>query len=286
MVTSSIARSEKGIAFPTRRKVLAGCVGLTATAALSPWAARATSPYRRGELFAFAAPDRDDVVVALAMDPRSLGKVESGRPNVRLHVGDRYWTLEPSVGGRAIHALLSGERLFSGPVSRFDHREAVAQLFVVALPAERLPQKSLDVWAEVIGPGGAHSRVGNPVVSQLLADDPQLARLHARLHPAMDRSSLSAAVARSISARSDESRDPDTDARAKRLAGLILPDTLRFHPTRPGGFTFAAMNGRGPEDAVDHVVQSILAGAPQVGRSDVKYRPSSQFPYFASPIAA
>ena len=166
MVTSSMARIGKGAASPTRRKVLAGCVGLTATAALSPWAARATSPYRRGELFAFAAPDRDDVVVALAMDPRSLGNVESSRPKVRLYAGDRHWTLEPSAGGRVENALLSGERLFSGPVSRFDHREAVAHLFAVALPAERLPQKSLDVWAEVIGAGGAHSRVGNPVVSR------------------------------------------------------------------------------------------------------------------------
>ena len=121
---------------------------------------------------------------------------------------------------------------------------------------------------------------------ELLADDPRLARLHAGLHPAIDRRSLSAAVVRSISARSDGKTDPETGARAKRLAGLILPDTLRFHPARPGGFTFAAMNGRRPEDAVDHVVQTILAGAPQAGRSDARYQPSSQFPYFASPIAA
>ena len=70
------------------------------------------------------------------------------------------------------------------------------------------------------------------------------------------------------------------------LPDLILPDTLRFHPARPSGFTFAAMNGRRPEDAVDPVVQTILAGAPRAGRSDLQYQPSSQFPYFASTIAA
>ena len=141
MVTSSMARIGKGVAFPTRRKMLAGCVGLTATAALSPWVVRATSPYRRGELFAFAAPDRDDVVVALALHPRPPEPVEGSRPTVRLHAGDRHWTLEPSVDGCVDHALLSGERLFSGPVSGFNHRGAVAHLFAVALPAERLPQK-------------------------------------------------------------------------------------------------------------------------------------------------
>ena len=286
MIISPIAQIGNKPDSPTRRKVLAGCVGLTATAAIAPWAVQATRHRRQAELFAFAAPDRDDVVFALAVNPRSLEKAESERLTVRLHVGEYLWTLEPFVLGRKDLALQSAGQLFSGLVSRVDRHEAAAHLIAVAVPAGRLPPQRLDVWAEIISTGGMRSRVGNPVVSRLLDDDARLSRLHAGLHPAVDRRLLSDAVANRIAARPEGETDPEIRARAKHLTGLILPDTLRFNPARPSGFTFAAMNGRRPDDAVDPVVQTILAGAPQGGRSDLQYRPSSQFPYFASTIAA
>jgi hypothetical protein len=286
MVTSLIARTGNRPATTTRRNVLAGCVGLMATAVFAPWTARAAIPRRQGELFAFAAPDRDDVVFALATEPRGFEKAGNDHIVVRLHVGDHIWTLDSFALGYTDRATQGGERIFSGPVTRDDKGGSTAYLVAVAVPAECIPLQSLDVWAEIIGADGVRSRVGNPVVSELLADDARLAKLHAGLHPAADRPLLSDLISCRIAARSDAGADLESRARAKRLAGLLLPDTLRFHPGRASGFTFAAMNGRRPEDAVQPVIQTILAGAPREGRSDLRYRPSDQFPYFASTIAA
>jgi hypothetical protein len=70
--------------------------------------------------------------------------------------------------------------------------------------------------------------------------------------------------------------------RANRLAAQLLPDVLEFNPSRPGGFTFAAMNGRKPGDVIDPVVRTILAGMPIRGDVTGRYSASDQFPYFAT----
>jgi hypothetical protein len=70
-------------------------------------------------------------------------------------------------------------------------------------------------------------------------------------------------------------------ARAKRLTARLLPDTLRFDPASPSGFTFAAMNGRRVEDTIDPIVRTLLAGAPCSGGSTGRYQASGLFPYFA-----
>ena len=185
--------------------MLAGCVGLTATVALRPGLRVRPAPHRQGELFAFVAPDRDDVVFALAMDRSLRRTLKAIKSTVRLHAGDYLWTFDPFVRGTADFALQSGDRLFSGLVSRV-RREAAAHLVAVAVPAERLPLQRLDVWAEIIGADGTRSRIGNPVVSGLLADDARLLKLHAELHPAVDRRLLSEAIADRIAARPDSGK--------------------------------------------------------------------------------
>jgi hypothetical protein len=139
------------------------------------------------------------------------------------------------------------------------------------------------VWVEIVVRDGMRFRIGHPVVSRLLADDARLAQLHAALSPAMDVHVLPAAIATRIVARATGGLGVDAQAHvhAKRLATLLLPDTLQFDPARPSGFTFAAINGRRVEDAIDPVVQTMLAGAPRPGQGTGCYHAATQFPYFA-----
>lgn len=279
MVTSSIVSTGKALARPSRRRMLVGCVGLAAAASLAPWARAAVFARRReGELFAFTAPDRSDLVFALAMAPLPLGQAERDRLSVRLHAGASSWTVEP-YALREADASHNGARMFSGRVRCTDSGDKSAvHLVAVAVPAERMAAGRLDVWAEVIGADGRLARIGNPVMSELLAGDAGLARLHAELHPTTDRRLLAAAITRRIAAGK---LDPDAQARARRLADFVLPDTLCFDRAHPEGFTFAAMNGRRPDDAVAPIVQTLLVGVPRTGEGDGRFRSSSQFPYFA-----
>ena len=87
-------------------------------------------------------------------------------------------------------------------------------------------------------------------------------------------------LAREIAERGGGELGIDSLPRANRLAAQLLPDTLEFDPTRPGGFTFAAMNGRKAGDAIDPIVRTILAGAPRRGDATMRYAEGNQFPYF------
>lgn len=281
---SSTAVSKNGLSSPSRRRVLAGCASLVTTATFAPWitwAAPAEGP--QGDVFAFTARGKRDLVFALALSPRPFGQTERDLLTVRLHAGDFSWMVGPCALQDTEHALSDGTRLFSGQVWRTASNgvRAMAHLIAVATPAEHVPPATLGVWAEIVGRGGARWRIGNPVVSQLVADDARLAQLHATLDPAIDVQVLSDAIARRIATRATGVLGINSQAHAKRLAALILPDTLQFDPARPSGFTFAAMNGRRAEDAIDPVIQTVLAGAPRPGRGTRNYHATSEFPYFA-----
>jgi hypothetical protein len=109
------------------------------------------------------------------------------------------------------------------------------------------------------------------VISHLLTEDWQLAGLHGHLEPATDRPLLSSALARQIAKLGGGDPCASSLPRADRLAARLLPDILEFNPSRPGGFTFAAMNGRKPDDAIDPIVRTILAGAPRRGDATKRY---------------
>jgi hypothetical protein len=273
----------------SRRRMLAGCAGLAAAASLSSWTTRsALAGGSPADLFAFKAPGERDLVFALALSPNSFGRSERDPLTVRLHAGPSSWTVGPFALRDTQDVLSDRARIFSGRIwtAASNLGEKTARLIAVAVPAERVPSGTLEVWAQIIGAGGARWRIGNPVVSEILADDARLTKLHATLRPAMDRDVLSPAIARRIATRLTGGSGVDLQARAKRLTTLMLPDTLRFDSTRPGGFTFAAMNGRRAQDAVDPVVRTVLAGVPRSGRCAGRYRASSRFPYFATSDAA
>lgn len=284
MTMPSTASNKDGLSSPSRRLVLVGCASLVATASFAPWitwSAPVDGP--QGDLFAFTAPTKSDLVFALALTPRPFGQTERDPLTVRLHAGASSWMVGPFALQDTQDVLSDGTCLFSGQVWRTASNgvRAMAHLIAVATPAEHMPPGNLGIWAEIVGTGGVRWRVGNPVVSHLLADDARLAQLHAALQPALDVDVLSAAIARRIATRPTGGLGVDSQAHAKRLAAMILPDILKFDPARPSGFTFAAMNGRRAEDAIDPVVQTVLAGTPRPGWGTRCYRATSQFPYFA-----
>ena len=284
MIIPSTATNKDGLLSPSRRLVLAGCASLVATASFASWitwSAPVDAP--QGDLFAFTAPTKRDLVFALALSPRPFGQTGRDPLTVRLHAGASTWMVGPFALQDSQTVLSDGTYLFSGKVRRTASNgfRTMAHLIAVATPVEHMPPGSLGVWADIVGTCGVRWRIGNPVVSLLLADDARLAQLHAMLQPALGVHALSAAIARRIATRPTGRLGVDSQAHAKRLAALILPDTLQFDPARPSGFTFAAMNGRRAEDGIDPVVQTVLAGAPRPGRSDRYYHATSQFPYFA-----
>ncbi len=277
---SSTAANTHGLSSPSRRRVLAGCASLVTTASFAPWITWGAPAERpQGDVFAFTARGKRDLVFALALSPRPFGQTERDLLTVRLHAGDFSWIVGPFALQDTEDALSDGTRLFSGQVWRTASNgvRAMAHLIAVASPAEHVLPGTLGVWAEIVGRGGARWRIGNPVVSQLLMDDARLAQLH----PVINVQVLSDAIERRMATISTGRLGPNSQAHAKRLAALILPDTLQFDPARPSGFTFAAMNGRRVEDAIDPVIQTVLAGAPRPGRGTRNYHATSQFPYFA-----
>jgi hypothetical protein len=258
---------------------------LVATACFASWnrcAAATGTP--KGELFAFTAPGGCDLVFALALAPEPFGR--SGRDPliVRLYAGTASWTVGPFAFRDRDDVFSDGSHLFSGQVwgTGSNGDKTMVRLVAIATPAERMPRGILGVWAQLIGADGARWRIGNSVLAQLLADDPRLSRCY----PDIDGQALSAAIGRRLSMGATTRIGGDGQARAKRLTELLLPDTLRFDPASPSGFTFAAMNGRRVEDAIDPVVRTLLADAPRSGCSTGRYHASGLFPYFLRVDAA
>ena len=268
MIILPTTSNADGLASSYRRSVLAGCASLVALAHFGPRTTRpASAGALQGDLFAFKAPDGRDLVFALALAPKPFGQPDRDPLMVRLHAGASSWTAGPFAPQDTREALSDRGRLFSGKVwgTASNGGGMLAWLIAIAIPAERMPLGTLGVWAEIVDIGGMRWRIGNPIISQLVAGDARLVRLHAELHPEMDRRVLSAAISRRIAAGMSGESDVDTQARAKHVAALILPDTLRFNPDQPNGYTFASMNGRRPDDAIDPVVRTVLAGEPRLG---------------------
>jgi hypothetical protein len=272
----------------SRRRFIVGCVSLTTAVGLTPGGARSTETQQRlsGDLFAFTAPDRREVVFAVALPEHPFGQTDREALTVRLHAGGSAWTIGPFALLSTVRSSSDGVRIFSGKVRQlWSSGESAAHLIALATPAQQLPRSSLGVWVEVISARGIRARIGNPTISHLLEEAGQLAGLHGQQEPARVRPFLPGTLARQIAVHGGGHAGPDNLPRVNRLAAQLLPDTLEFDPSRPGGFTFAAMNGRKPGDAIDPIVRTILAGAPRRGDANKRYASANQFPYFV-PVGA
>ena len=140
------------------------------------------------------------------------------------------------------------------------------------------------IWAERLVQDGTRQRIGSPFLSELLARDPGLAEVYHAISPENDRELLmpNLAAAITLHARNTGSVG-DPEGHGWRVAGLLLPDVLRYGPRLPTGFTFAGQNGRHPTEAAEDIIATILGGvvAPH-NRDKVSHRLQEQFPYFAT----
>jgi hypothetical protein len=277
-------RAPRGFA-PSRRGFIVVCAGLATAIGLTAEGARSTETRQRlaGDLFAFTAPDRPEVIFAVTLPPQPFGQTVRDALTVRLHAGASTWTIGPFALLPTVGFAPNGGRIFSGKVwQSWSGGETAAHLIAVAIPAQQLPKSNLGVWAEIVSAHGSRERIGNPVISHLLTEDWRLAGLHGHLEPARDRPLLPSALARQIAKLGGGDPCASSLPRADRLAARLLPDILEFDPSRPGGFTFAAMNGRKPDDAIDPIVRTILAGTPKRGDATKRYAANNQFPYFVT----
>jgi hypothetical protein len=286
-VSLTASRAPRGFA-PSRRGFIVVCAGLaTAIGAAAGGARSIETQHLAGDLFAFTAPDCLEVILAVTLPPLPFGQTERDALTVRLHAGGSAWTVGPFALIPTVGLSSTGVRFFAGKVRQLLRGgETAAHLIAVATPAEQLPRSNLDVWAEVVSAHGIRARIGNPTISHLLEEEGRLAGSQGQLEPARDRPLLPGALARQIAERGGGHAGVDSVRRANRLAAQLLSDTLEFDPSRPGGFTFAAMNGRKPGDAIDPIVRTILAGAPRRGDATKRYAARDQFPYFVTVDAA
>jgi hypothetical protein len=139
----------------------------------------------------------------------------------------------------------------------------------------------LEIWAELRSESGVRQRIGSPFLSELIAKDDGLRDLYHASSPAVDLLMLGPEVEKAITARASAAGHVSKPKQyGQRLTSALLPDFLRFDPSRPAGFTFASQNGRHPADSSDAVVSSLLTGSPSVSRAPVTADLKSDFPYF------
>jgi hypothetical protein len=151
---------------------------------------------------------------------------------------------------------------------------------LLELPVDTL--KLNNIWAEQVTSGSHRHRVASPFLAALIAESAPLARAYDAGSPETDSIALREPVASTIARMAEQGHySGDASAYGQRLALTILPDVLSYDPQLPQGFTFAARNGRHPDDADFAVAHSMLTGTPVSGnmiRRTANLQPS--FPYF------
>ncbi len=282
----------------TRRTVLGGLLA-SAVASMVPSTVFAEvvnfaadgSPHgsnsNKANLYAFPGVQPETTVIA-ATWPVRLNRFDSTaqkESQVTIHAGARMWDAE--LPGSAMDAALSeqhGCRIFAGSVATQPGTDgAVLKAVIIEIPKKVLAGSgALDIWAERVLHTGQRQRVGSPFIAALVAEDAGLARSYHNISPSDDRAMLMEDVVKAIAAKGRKSRMAgDPDAYARRVASRLLPDVLHYDPQWPSGFTFAAQNGRHPEELSDLVVDTILNGSPAPGSPKADVRLQKPFPFFS-----
>jgi hypothetical protein len=280
-----------GLASLARRDLLKVALGTAALSLTNLGFAAAGETHLQAsgaELFAFRAPVADTLVFAVAFPSTdefaSCGEITSAR----IHAGPRSFTVGWGAGKSP--CITSGDapaELFVGRVSKPTALGGQPHnLLALSASAKTFPLGALSVWAEVTARDNAKSRIGSPIVAELVARDPSLAPLFQAAHSIEDRPRSLAELAERISARSSAAGRVDARTHGERLAGTLIPDVLSFDPRRPVGFTFAGRNGRRPSDAVADIVHTVLTGVATPRESArTAFGLSNSFPYFLSAVA-
>jgi hypothetical protein len=224
----------------TRRGMLVGGIAGAAACLSTGKTLGATA----GELYVFPCAQGLTTVVAVTF-PQKTEKSE-----IQIHAGPQLWSVEvPNADSTEWRA--NGCRILSGGTA-----------VVIEAPTRMLSTGMLGVWAERFTHGGSRRRIGSPFLAELVSGNPALSDLYHSSSPADDKAVLTARVAQGIAERAREfGQFQNPERHGLRLASILLPDVLRYDPNLPAGFTFAAQNGRHPEEASDVVVKAILYGA-------------------------
>lgn len=241
----------------------------------------------KANLYAFPGVQPGTTVIA-ATWPVRLNRFDwsaQKESRVTIHAGARRWDVELP-GGSVDAALLErhGCRIFAGSVATQPGTDGVVLKAVIIEIPEKVPASSgpMDIWAERMLRTGQRQRVGSPFIATLVAEDAGLARSYHNISPSDDRATLMEDVVKAIAAKGRKSgMAGDPDAYARRVASRLLPDVLHYDPQWPSGFTFAAQNGRHPEEVSDLVVDTILSGSPAPGSPKAIVRLQKPFPFFS-----
>ena len=269
----------------SRRTVL----GAAAAGLLVPFVALSATRPSLGEpeLFVFNGHEPDRVVVALLLGstPTDATRVQDSEQSVRIHVGNRaYLTTVPAPWQGGTVTAASESRIFSGTVvgrGSGDARPELAVILETPVPRD-ITAATLGIWAEVLGPARRRDRrrVASPFVAAVLREHPPLAHAFHRGFPTGD-TQLRESFAQQVQSMA-AAHVYDSYTHGKRLAAALLPDVIPYRPDRPVGLSFAAHNGRHPNDQVEPVVAAVLSGAvsPRALRSP--YPLAVDFPYFVT----
>ena len=267
----------------SRRAILQGGAALLALGLNPSFSMSAVmSRDQKFELFAFKAPASDHSVFAVVVPDSGARPMRRTDAVVHIHAGNEVWALPIGSDGATTH---HHGRAFVGPVHFSAQDPSATRLAVVfeALTNSAKPHATIDVWAEIRWGDGLRSRIGSPVVAEIVARDPSLSEVYHEITPDLDHALLEEALASRLATMSVGSEDPEI--RGNRLASILLPDVIRFTPGAPGGFSFATQNGRHPSDATQAVVDTMIAGVVVPGRSSESVRLAGEFPYFSTPGA-
>jgi hypothetical protein len=267
----------------SRRAILQGGAAFLALGLNPSFSMSAVMPRdQKLELFAFRAPASDYSVFAVVLPDSSARPTPRAGAVVHIHAGRESWALpigsDGSTTGQESHA-------FVGPVHFSAQDPSATRLAVVfETPTNSAkPDETIDVWAEVRWRDGSRSRVGSPVVAEIVARDPSLSEVYHEITPDLDHALLQEALAFRLATMSLGAEDPEM--RGHRLASMLLPDVIRYRPGAPIGFNFAGRNGRHPSDSAQAVVDTVIAGVVLPGRASEAVKLASEFPYFSTPGA-
>ncbi len=206
------------------------------------------------------------------------------RSQVTVHSGSKKWNAMlpgDSMGPDLLEQ--DGCRVFAGRVETgYGIHSAVIQAVVIQIPEKILRSLgTMDIWAERVMHTGERKRIGSPFVAALVVEDTALAAMYHRISPSDDRAMLTGEIVTAIAAKASASGlVGNPNAHGRRLASRLLPDVLHYDPQMPSGFTFAAQNGRHPDDLSEVVVNTILSGSPASGVARADVRLQERFPFF------
>jgi hypothetical protein len=265
----------------SRRAILRGGAAFLALGLNPSFSMSAVMPQdRKFELFAFKAPASENSVFAVVVVPDSGVKpMRRADTVVHIHAGSEVWDVP--IGSDGATTIQEG-RAFVGPIN-LSSLNASAKRLAVVLEAPIIsakPSESIDVWVEVRWGDGSRSRVGSPIVADIVARDPTLSEVYHEITPDLDHALLGKALASRLATMSLGAEDPEI--RGQRLASILLPDVIRYRPGAPVGFNFADRNGRHPSDPTQTVVDTMIAGVVLPGRASETVKLASEFPYFST----